>query len=56
MVGSRYNDNFTATIKIKQPKFEVDKESIYIPNVNDLEPSKQAIFVAGGVFQEVYPL
>ena len=56
MVGSRYNDNFKATIKIKQPKFEVEKESIYIPNVNDLEPGKQAIFLAGGVFQEVYPL
>ena len=56
MVGSQYKDNFTATIKIKQPKFEVDKESIYIPNINDIEPSKQAIFLAGGVFQEVYPL
>ena len=56
MVGSQYKDNFTATIKIKQPKFEVEKESIYIPNVNDLEPSEQAVFVAGGTFKEVYPI
>lgn len=29
---------------------------VYIPSMSSLEPSKQAVFVAGGVFQEVYPL
>lgn len=31
------------------------EETVYNPNINSLEPSKQAIFLAGGVFQEVYP-
>ena len=35
---------------------EGDKKTPYIPSKNMLEPSKQAIFVAGGVFQEVYPV
>ena len=35
---------------------EGDTSTPYIPSKNMLEPSKQAIFVAGGVFQEVYPL
>ena len=56
MVGSRYKDNFTATIKIKQPKFEVEKESIYIPNVNDLEPSKQPLLPPEGHYKEITPL
>lgn len=35
---------------------EGDKDDSYSPCKYDLEPSKQAIFLAGGVFQEVYPL
>ena len=35
---------------------EGDKKTPYIPSKNMLEPSKQAVFVAGGVFQEVYPV
>lgn len=30
------------------------KNPLYVPNKDSLEPSKQAIFVAGGVFKEVY--
>ena len=56
MVGSEYKDNFTATIKIKQPKFEVEKESIYIPNVNDLEPSKQPLLPPEGHYKEIQAL
>lgn len=33
-----------------------DQATPYIPSKNSLDPSKQAIFKAGGVFQEVYPL
>ena len=33
-----------------------DKATPYIPNKNIVDPSKQAIFKSGGVFQEVYPL
>lgn len=33
-----------------------DAATQYISNKSSLEPSKQAIFLAGGVFQEVYPL
>ncbi|WP_276862957.1 hypothetical protein [Anaerococcus tetradius] len=32
------------------------EETVYNPNINSLEPSKQAVFLTGGVFQEVYPL
>lgn len=32
------------------------KNPLYVPNKNNLDPSKQAVFLAGGVFQEVYPL
>ena len=35
---------------------EGDKKTPYIPSKNMLDPSKQAVFLAGGVFQEVYPL
>ena len=35
---------------------EGDTSTPYIPSKNMLEPSKQAVFVAGGVFQEVYPI
>ena len=35
---------------------EGDKKTPYIPSKNMLEPSKQAIFVAGGTFKEVYPI
>ena len=34
---------------------EGDKCTPYLPHKNLIEPSKQAIFLAGGVFQEVYP-
>ena len=38
-------------------KYELGETSTpYLPYGNRLEPSKQAVFVAGGVFQEVYPL
>ena len=44
-------------ISFKNPKLtEGIAANIYTPSVNDLEPSKQAVFVAGGVFQEVYPI
>ena len=33
-----------------------DTATQYIPNVNDIEPSKQAVFLAGGAFREVYPI
>ena len=33
-----------------------DKMTPYLPYVNSLDPSKQAIFVAGGTFKEVYPI
>ena len=55
MVGSENNDNVNATIKIKQPKFEVDEESIYIPNVNDLDPSNQALLPPEGDYKEIQP-
>ena len=43
------------TAERSEVKLEKGKEKTpYIPNKNDLEPSKQAIFVAGGVFKEVY--
>lgn len=35
---------------------EGDKVTPYIPSKNSLDTSKQAVFLAGGVFQEVYPL
>ena len=44
---------------IKEPNLKIeegDKKTPYIPSKNMLEPSKQAIFKSGGVFQEVYPL
>ena len=40
-----------------QIKIEEGKEPTpYIPNKNSVKADKQAIFVAGGVFREVYPL
>lgn len=43
--------------KIYNIKLEEGTEATpYIPSKNILEPSKQAVFLAGGVFQEVYPL
>ena len=42
---------------IKYVKIEDEGgDLVYTPSMNSLEPSKQALFVAGGVFQEVYPL
>ena len=32
------------------------KNPVYVANKDNLDPSKQAIYLAGGVFQEVYPL
>ena len=29
---------------------------VYTPSMSSLEPSKQAVFVAGGTFKEVYPI
>ena len=43
----------------KEPDFKIEKNDTatpYISSRNMLEPCKQAIFLAGGVFQEVYPL
>ena len=43
---------------IKEPNLKIeegDKVTQYIPSKHSLDPSKQAIFVSGGVFQEVYP-
>lgn len=38
-------------------KIEKGEEATpYIPSKNSLDPSKQSVFKAGGVFQEVYPL
>lgn len=45
------------TFYLTKGKLEVsDKPSLYNPCISDIEPSKQAVFVAGGVFKEVYPL
>lgn len=33
-----------------------NQNPIFIPNKDSLQPSKQAIYLAGGVFQEVYPI
>lgn len=46
------------TFYLIKSKLEVsDKPSLYSPSKTELEPSKQAIFVAGGgVFKEVYPV
>lgn len=44
---------------LKEPDLKIeegDKVTQYIPSKHSLDPSKQAIFVSGGVFQEVYPL
>lgn len=44
---------------LKEPNLKIeegDKKTQYVPSKNMLEPSKQAVFVAGGVFKEVYPL
>ena len=42
---------------LKHVKIEEEGgDLVYTPNINNLEPSKQAVFVAGGVFQEVYPV
>ena len=35
---------------------EGDTSTPYIPSKNMLESSKQAVFVAGGTFKEVYPI
>ena len=54
----RFNNvDLGKTFYLKELKLEKgDKATPYIPNKHSLEPSKQAIFVAGGVFREVYPL
>lgn len=54
----RFNNvDLGKTFYLKELKLEKgDKATAYIPNKNSLEPSKQAIFPIGGVFQEVYPL
>lgn len=54
----RFNNvDLGKTFYLKELKLEKgDKATAYIPNKNSLEPSKQAIFLSGGVFEEVYPL
>lgn len=45
------------TFYLTKGKLEVDDNpSLYSPSKTELEPSKQAIYLAGGVFQEVYPV
>ena len=56
-----YNDIYGKTAYIdadfKDYKLEKGEEStLYNPNKDTLDPSNQPIFVAGGVFHEVYPL
>ena len=71
-IGDKINRTVTADIDgymiiylannggdLKEPDLKIeegDTKTQYIPSKNMLEPSKQAIFVAGGVFQEVYPV
>ena len=57
MVASTNLSDESMELSFKYPKLEMGTEATqYIPNKNSLDPSKQAIFKAGGVFQEVYPL
>ena len=57
MVGHNYKSDESMELSFKYPKLEVgDQATPYIPNKDSLDPSKQAIFKTGGVFQEVYPL
>ena len=56
-----YNDIYGKTAYIdadfKDFKLEKGEEStLYNPNKDTIDPSNQPIFVAGGVFHEVYPL
>lgn len=56
-----YIDNNSENVdtKVEEPYFKIEEgeeATPYIPSKNMLEPSKQAIYKAGGVFQEVYPL
>ena len=56
-----YNDISGKTAYIdadfKDYKLEKGEEStLYNPNKDTLDPSNQAVFVAGGVFREVHPL
>ena len=44
------------TFYLTKGKLEIGDYSLYTPSISELEPSKQAIFLAGGVFKEVYPL
>ena len=42
---------------LKHVKIEEEGgDLVYTPSMSSLELSKQAVFVAGGVFQEVYPV
>ena len=57
MIGYDYVEAGDMELSFKYPKLEIGEVATpYVLNKNDLEPSKQAIFVAGGGFQEVYPL
>lgn len=57
MVASTFLSNESMELSFKYPKLEMGTEATqYIPSENSLDPSKLAIFKAGGVFQEVYPL
>ena len=56
-----YNDIYgkTAGIDAQFEDYKLedgDERTPYIPNENTIDPSNQAIFVAGGTFKEVYPI
>lgn len=55
-VQLRVYHNEEVIFRFTETKLEKDEITPYIPNENTIEPSKQAVFLAGGVFQEVYPL
>ena len=44
------------TFYLTKGKLEIGDYSLYTPSISELDPSEQAIFVAEGVFQEVYPI
>lgn len=55
-VQLRVYHNEEVIFRFTEIKLEKDEITPYVPNENSLEPRKQAVFLAGGVFKEVYPL